>query len=388
MNNKPKFISLTEFLRIFSKLDFDKIPFNEFLKISTVKVGDRQIPLKQYAKEKQILSTDLRTLYKNIVNKNEYLTRFYETSLDPRITLSNPDPLSIQGEKPMKSKEMNNNQLVKYKNPIRNMHYHAILETTRSGFENNPSFLRVLKDLYNHLIIDYKIVTPSGIFYMNNGRLGSVFSSYYFRASIMNPYLVYSLNLSILKGTRIFTPTLGWTSYAYGFLECPDMKEYVGCDVIPSVCAKTQEFIQYRYPHIVSKIFCQPSENLAISRPFLTKYKSHFDVVFFSPPYYELELYPGKDQSTAQYTTYEQWLDQYWRQTIGLCYHVLKPGGTLCYILSGYGKNNEYDLLKDMNDIAKERFRLKRIENMYNKNVFVTADFHRETGEKIMFFVK
>jgi hypothetical protein len=99
-------------------------------------------------------------------------------------------------------------------------------------------------------------------------------------------------------------------------------------------------------------------------------------------------LYPGKDQSTAQYSTYEQWLDQYWRQTIGLCYHVLKPGGTLCYILSGYGKNNEYDLLKDMNDIAKERFRLKRIENMYNKNVFVTADFHRETGEKIMFFVK
>jgi hypothetical protein len=371
-------------------LDFAKIQFNDFVRTATVKIGDRQIPLKQYAKEKQISVADLRTLYKHIVQKNEYLTRFYETSMDPILTAGlNADPLSIHHENPMKIKEMNNNQLVKYKNPIRNMHYRAILETTQSGFENNPSFLRVLKDLYNHLIIDYKILTPSGIFYMNTGRLGSVFSSYYFRASIMNPYLVYSLNRTVLKGTRIFTPTLGWTSYAYGFLECPDVKEYVGCDVIPSVCTKTQEFIQYRYPHIVSKIFCQPSENLANSRPFLAKYKSHFDVVFFSPPYYELEMYPGKDQSTAQYKTYDEWLDQYWRQTMGLCHHVLKPGGILCYILSGYGKNNEYDLVKDMNAIAKEQtFRLKRIENMYNKNVYVTADFHRDTNEKIMFFVK
>jgi hypothetical protein len=82
---------------------------------------------------------------------------------------------------------------------------------------------------------------------MKKGRLGSVFSSYYFRASIMNPYLVYSLNHSLLKGTKIFTPTLGWTSYCYGFLECPMVKEYVGTDVIKSVYDKTCKFIKENY---------------------------------------------------------------------------------------------------------------------------------------------
>ena len=91
---------------------------------------------------------------------------------------------------------------------------------------------------------------------MKNGRLGSVFSSYYFRASIMNPYLVYSLNHKLLNGTKIFTPTLGWSSYCYGFLECPMVKEYVGTDVIKSVCDKTNKFATSRKTyrkHIIKK---------------------------------------------------------------------------------------------------------------------------------------
>lgn len=374
------FLSLKEFLHIFDKIK-ESFSYTTFLKSAIVKIGNNTIPLKTYVKEKQILSADLKTLYENILNKNDYLTRFYKTSLDVE-SMDINDP-------PMKRTQLNNNELVKYKNPIRNMHYKAILESTQSGFKHHTSFLTVLKDLYNHHIIDYKLLTPSGIFYMNNGRLGSVFSSYYFRASIMNPFLVYSINMSILHGTKIFTPTLGWTSYAYGFLECPYVKEYVGCDVIPSVCDKTRNFIHQRYPHIESTILCEPSENLAVNRSVNAKYKNHFDVVFFSPPYYELEIYPGANQSTTKYKSYDEWLEKYWRETIILCHNVLKRGGQMCYILSNYGgENNKYDLLKDMNTITKEYFTFRKMENMYNKNVYVTADFHRNTDEKIMIFVK
>ena len=117
-------------------------------------------------------------------------------------------------------------------------------------------------------------------------------------------------------------------------------------------------------------------------------YREHFDTVFFSPPYYELELYPGKDQSTTVYKTYEEWLEGYWRTTIQLCSHVLKRGGTLCYILSEGGGKHQTHILKDMNQITKSMFIYKSTIPMYNKNVHVTAGSHRETAEKIVIFVK
>jgi hypothetical protein len=345
----------------------------------TVKIGNKTVKLTEYMQTKdKLVSADIKLLFENIHNRNEYLTRFYETSLKV------PDSLAIT-DAPMKNKQMNNNALVKYKNVIRNMFYKEILKDTKSGIDNNPTFFDVLEDLYVRNIIDYKILTPSAIHYMKNGRLGSVFSSFYFRASIMNPYLVYSLNQSVLHGTRIFTPTLGWCSYCYGFLESPGVIEYVGTDVIASVCKKTTQFASEYYPNKSVKIYNSPSESL-LTPKFIDQYKNHFDVVFFSPPYYRLEMYPGTNQSTTKYKTYEEWLAGYWEKTIQLCHLVLAPGGKLCYILSGYGTNNEFDLLKDMNQVTKKYFKLKSQQPMFNKNVNLTE--HRETGETIMIFIK
>jgi hypothetical protein len=295
---------------------------------------------------------------------------------------------------PMKNKHIDNNQHLVFKNLIRNIHLDDILGNTQSGIENNPTFLTMLTDLFCHCIIDYKLLTPSARHYMKAGRIASIFSSYYFRASIMSPFLVYSLNKSVLHGTRIFTPTLGWSSYCYGFLECPEVTEYVGTDVIPSVCKKTRRFIQvmncYRTREnlgaVKGEIFCQPSESLFHSKPFLAEYKSHFDVVFFSPPYYRLELYKGGKQSTDEYGTYEEWLEKYWKQTVELCHHVLIKGGRMCYILSGYGTTERFNLLTDMNRITQDFFKLASKQPMLNKNVNVTT--HRETAETIMVFVK
>ena len=296
--------------------------------------------------------------------------------------------LHIQDEA-MENKAMDNNKHPIYKNLIRNLHYKDILENTKSGIDNVPTYMEVITDLYLRNIIDYKILTPSALFYIRDGRLGSVFSSFYFRASIMNPFLVYSLNHSVLKGTKIFTPTLGWTSYCFGFLECPLVKEYVGTDVITDVCKKTADFAKTQYPDKEVKIFCHPSEDLMKNAGFKKKYREHFDVVFFSPPYYKLELYAGKNQSTEQYKTYEEWLTKYWEETIRLSHYVLEPKGKMCYILSGYGSENtgdQYDLLGDMNKIAKKYFTFESQQPMFNKDVHSTK--HKETAEQIMIFHK
>lgn len=344
------------------------------------------ISLKEYAEKQNISRSDIQLLYHHIINRNEYLRRFYKKSLQP------VEPMDFK-DSPMPIANINNDRASQYKNRIRNIHCFDILQKTKSVYSHNPSFLDVLIDLYKKELIEYRILTPSALHYLREGRIGSVFSSFYFRASIMNPFVPFSLEKRLLKGSRIFSPTLGWSSYAYGFLECAEVEEYVATDVIPQVCEKTARFCKDFYPTKKTQIFCKPSEDLAKSKPFMTKYKEHFDVVFFSPPYYEFEIYPGEEQSIKRYKSYEEWLEKYWKATIGLCYHILQKGGRMCYILSSYdgcyrssSTCTPHDLLKDMNGITKERFTYKRTIPMYNKNVHVTS--HRETGEKIVLFIK
>jgi hypothetical protein len=376
------FLTEEEFLEHFEKRK--SRTFTQFVNTAKVKAHKQWIPLREYIGDKDVDRGQIRLLFKNIQEREAYLQRFYHLSL--RV---DPTRFSISSLPPMKNKQMNNNVETTYKNIIRNMHWKDILKNTKAGIENIPTYMDVLEDLYLNDIIDYKIITPSSLYYMEEGRLGSVFSSYYFRASIMNPYLVYSLNKSVLKGTKIFTPTLGWTSYMYGFLEDPQVLEYVGTDVIPSVCNKTLKFAKTYYKKKSVDIFCEPSENLAHDLRFIHKYQNHFDVVFFSPPYFKLEKYPGKNQSIIKYKTYELWLEKYWETTIRLCHQVLQKGGRLCYILSGYGSENtkeQYDLVSDMNKVTRKYFGRESMQPMYNKDVHVTQ--HKETDERIIIFVK
>ena len=358
--------------------------FNHFLETYKVRVGKNIIPLKSYSEKKSIKTENLMLLFNDITNIESYLERFYNMSL----LIKDKNVHFGEHYKPMKINQINNNQEPLLKNLIRNLHYKHILEKTKSGIENVPTYMDVLKALLNDKIIDYKILTPSSLHYIQKRRFGSVLSSYYFRASILNPYVIYSLNENLLKGTKIFTPTLGWSSYAYGFLESPITKEYVGTDVIPDVCKKTDQLIADLHPNIKRDIYCKPSEDLAKSKRFINKYENHFDVVFFSPPYYKLELYEGKNQSTTKYKTYQEWLEKYWEATIQLCKKVLAHNGKLCYIISGYGSSNtreHFDLIKDMNEVTIKYFQQTHDLPMYNKNVHVTT--HKQPSERILVFV-
>lgn len=374
---------MNNFLNKFKQSPSDLQTIDEFIKTATVSLSNSKVvSLSKYMKDNEIKKQDIKLLLENIKNRNDYLTRFYNTSL--KVDENNNKIIDIE---PMKKQNLDNNSNVQYKNLIRNLHYKEILQETKSGFENTPSYLEIIVNLYTKNRIDYKLLTPSSIFYMKNGRLGSVFSSYYFRASILNPYLIFSLQESVLKGTKIFTPTLGWSSYLFAFLQSPRVKEYVGTDVIPSVCRKSRELGKQNEKDVA--IYCKPSEDLYKNTKFIQKYKKHFDLVFFSPPYFKLELYNSENQSTSRYDTLEDWLKEYWENTIKLCYEILENKGKLCYILSGYGshdKNNFIDLVSKMNEITKKYFSKLEIIDMHNKNVNSTK--HRETGEKIMIFKK
>ena len=149
------FIHHFDFVNTFS---FSFFLNNFFVKSSNEKL----IPLKEYIKDKTVNKNDLKMIYEHIQNRNEYLSRFFKTSLE----FTEPHEKPMINIKPMSATKLNNNQEIKYKNIIRNMFWLEILKQTKSGFNNVPTFLKVLEDLYVHQIIDYKILTPSAIFYI------------------------------------------------------------------------------------------------------------------------------------------------------------------------------------------------------------------------------
>ena len=349
------FLTLKKWLSIFNQKD---IAFHKFMSIYKVKSGSKIHTLFNYAKLRNI-------------NK-EYLHNFFNRSLK----INNDIDLSEV------TISLNTSLNSTYKNIIRNLYFKQLLLQTDTDIKGVRPFLSILLDLYNNNTIDYKLLTPSGLDLIKRNHFGSIMSGFYFRSSILNPAVIFSLSKKQLIGEKIFTPTLGWSSYMYGFLCNEKCKEYVGTDVIPYVCNTTKILGKTFFPEKKVNIFCQPSETLLTNNLFKNKYKNYFDTIFFSPPYYKLEIYTGGLQSTSQYDSYEEWLEKYWHSTIKLCKFVANKNCKLCYIISDYA--NAPTLINDLNKITKKYFKYTKSISMKNSNVDITK--HRSTDEKIFVF--
>lgn len=298
-----------------------------------------------------------------IFNKNNILSNFYNRSL----SVNN---ISQEFPPPMKITQLSNMKQSIFKNIPRNLHYLGVLKNTDSELENLRSYLDVLDDLFKRWIIDYKLVTPSAIYYFKNGAIGSILSSYFFRASIMNPYLVYSIlshyvRIGNHKKWKLFTPTLGWSSYLFGASQCKGLTQYTGIDVLPDVCKKTLKIGNDM--GINTEIICKKSELVARDKNFMKRHRNTYDFVYFSPPYYKLELYSNV---MDEYTSFDKWIDEYWKPTIDMCWKVLKKGGKLMFILSLYGDLK--DQLNTMLSIVGNKHHKYKIQNNVsnvNKNI-------------------
>ena len=367
-----KTISKEDWLKLFK---LNNISFSKFLDTYKIKSLKTIKNLKDVSKEKGLKKEDLKILYFYFVeNKKNYLESFYNKSLniDYDYDLTKIKNLSL-----------NNSVNLRYKNLIRNIYYDDLLFYTKTDIKGLRPFLEVIMDLFNNRLIDYKLVTPCAISMMKKNIFSCMLSGFYFRSSILNPSVIYTLSKKYLKGSKVFTPTLGWSSYMYGFLSDPKITHYVGTDVLKNVCSNTKKLSKKMFPDKTVDIYCSQSELLGDNKTFMSKYKSFFDIIFFSPPYYKLELYRGAKQSTRLYDSYDDWLEKYWEETIKLCKKVIKKNGILVYIISNYDKN--VDMNKDMNNITKKFFKYKKKYNLNNTNVNFTE--HKEANEVIYIYL-
>ena len=145
-----EYVTLDDFLNIFKSPSLNET-FEVFYNKALVKSGIKLTKLVDYVNAKNLDINDIKILHTLITKRNEYLTRFYNMSL----RYTDFDIHNVLN--PMKINELDNNKQPLCKNVIRSMHMLDILQNTKSGIENIPTYMDVLNDLYLKNIIDYKI---------------------------------------------------------------------------------------------------------------------------------------------------------------------------------------------------------------------------------------
>lgn len=353
----------------------EQLSFTAFKRQFKVASGATEVTLATYAKRQNISDDKLRLVYQGVVHRiPSYLRGVYKRSL-----LVPDDPLAA-----IRQETLHNSRKASSKALVRNLYMRDLWQRTKLGIGNTRPFLEALFLLCNRKVLDTKLLTPSGLGLMESGKFAPMMASFFFRASVLNPAYVFTLSSTLLKGTKVFTPTLGWSSYLLGFLANDAVTEYVGVDVIPRVCRTTERVAAKLFPEKQVTIHCTPSEDLLNDAAFMRRNKGRFDVVFFSPPYFELELYEGSKQSTRRYPDYEQWLESYWDATMRLCAHVTTADARMGFIVSGYGKRTS--LVDDMAAVSGQYFRQLSSQTMANLNCGATR--HRPTDESLLIFKK
>lgn len=208
----------------------------------------------------------------------------------------------------------------------------------------------------------------------NNINFNQFWSDFMFGAnkpSVFNPSVYRTIADNLLEGEVLFAPVMGWNSYQLAFYET-GFSHFVATDVIPSVVDNGQkihkEYLrdfsredlgvfdlfgaaqQNKNPKTTDLYLC-PSECLE-SRGFLNRYQNNVDGILFSPPYFDLEIYRGEDQSTNRFPDYKDWLKGYWEQTILLCAASMRKGAKLAFVVSNYA-NQFSEVVPISQDLAR-----------------------------------
>ena len=155
---------------------------------------------------------------------------------------------------------------------------------------------------------------------------------------------------------KLLIPSASWSSPVLATVTSDNYSDIHIVDVQCKVLDVTKELFNYIHsrmlfdPPYKLETFCIPSEKMSSVLP------EKYDKIFFCPPYFDLEVYAGENQSTALYNDYDTWLDKYWRQTVIESDIVLKKDGVFSFVMGALISG--IPLASDMLKIAEEKFTL------------------------------
>lgn len=171
----------------------------------------------------------------------------------------------------------------------------------------------------------------------------------YKQCTSFNTTIMISL-LKLFKPTKVLDMSSGWGDRLVGALAYGNNKynfEYLGTD--PSNC------MEKNYKNIISTLI--PSDNLesnykVIKSGFETANipSNYFDLMFSSPPFFDLEIYENSnDQSIQQFNSLQTWLTGFMYPSIHKIFDSLVINGYMALYVSDYSINGKkYSYVNDM----------------------------------------
>lgn len=269
---------------------------------------------------------------------------------------------------------------------IRNLCYSGIYEKLDKPNTNSVSIIRFFQNFYlRHELTGKNILVNMTTRFMQQHDYSGFFAilrGIAIKNSVFNPYTYSYILRKKLSGSKLLCPVMSWCVPVVA-LHNTDFDELVGIDVIPET-VEISENLHRMYNSDKGplddpkncKIFLCPSEEIESRYSFSKTYTNYFDTVFFSPPYYDLEMYEGGEQSWQKFKTYQEWLDGYWEETVKLCFDSLKEGGKFSFVIvPEYKRLGEtVTISSDMLSIAKKYF-------TFNETCFVEwGGFKKSSG--------
>jgi hypothetical protein len=256
----------------------------------------------------------------------------------------------------------------KYGRVCKNINFEQFYNTKKLYTNDSEYTFGLLKAMFEDFKIRNSMASPAFFDHVckSNGDYSQIWLDFMVganRASIFNPVTYKSIMEDLFTGDTLFAPCMGWNSYQIAFYNT-QWKNFISTDVIPEVVnnghslhkdwkAYSDESL-FILPEKNIDLYCCPSEQLEARHGFVTKYAGKVDAVLFSPPYYDLEIYPSDDQSFTNYPNYQDWLEKYWDATVQVAASVLRPGGRFAFVISNYRNKakQEVSISQDMKAIV------------------------------------
>jgi len=262
--------------------------------------------------------------------------------------------------------------LAKYGRLCKNINFENFYNTKKLYTNDFEYVFGMMKAMFEDFKLRNSLVGPA--FFDHICKIDGDYSQFWTdfmmgcnRASIFNPVTYRGIMEELFNGDTIFAPCMGWNAYQIGFYNS-NWKKFIATDVIPGVVDNGHklhgEWQDYRNRSLFEiedkqvDLYLCPSEQLDARYGFVDKYREQIDAVLFSPPYYDLEIYPGEEQSYTNYPDYKDWLVNYWEATVLIAKQVLKPGGRFAFVISNYRNKakEEVKISQDMRDVVKRHF--------------------------------
>ena len=187
-------------------------------------------------------------------------------------------------------------------------------------------------------------------------------------ATTLRKYVASQFKPSIAKGfydyfksVNVLDFSAGWGDRLAGFYCGESTKSFVGIDPNTNNHPNYQKQVEFYKKHQTFfeepkevELICSPAEDVDF-----TKYENHFDTIFTSPPYFNVEKYSDEDtQSYIRYKDIDSWNKDFLHFTLDKLIFTLKKDGILAINISDvYNPNKKeyYEICNPMNEFLESK---------------------------------